>query len=182
MEDEHVRRLAEARSYIARRIEELENEIKVLRLLLDLVNAALSRESFTRASELAPAAAAPRPGRDMGELVSELTISSRSGRELARFEVYERGVVIRPLIEVPLDTPPFRSFFVAKILEGYRRKDEELVKAGRISEDEAFDYELDEEGGIVREIRVYNYRERRRLDELRSALRWTLNRVLERMR
>lgn len=181
MEDEHVRRLAEVKSYITKRIEVLENEIQALRLLLDLVNAALSRESFTRASELAPGAA-PKPSREVGELVSELTISSRNGRELARFEVYEHGVVIRPLVELPTDSPPFRSFFLAKILEGYRKKDEELVKAGRIGEDEAFDYELEEEGGIVKEIRVYNYRERRRLDELRSALRWTLNRVLERMR
>lgn len=181
--EEHVRKLAEIRSYIQRRIRELEEERRKLELVLELVDAALSRESFTRASELPREAVAEvRPERELGRPISELTISARGGRELARFQVYEKGVIVRPLIDLPFSTPPFKNFFVAKILEGYKRKDEELVEAGKLSEDQVFDYELVEEGGFVREIRMYNYRERRRLDELRSALRWTLNRVLERMR
>ena len=155
--------------------------------MLSMVDEALSKESFTKASELPRGAGervvSLRPATEaMGRLITEYTITSREGRELAKFIVYDKGVLIKPLIDLPIDSPPFRSFFLAKILNGYRRKDDELVTAGSIMEEEAFDYEIDEEGGLVREIRVYNYRERRRLDELRSALRWTLNRVLERMR
>ncbi len=182
MEDERLRRLAEAKSYVQRRIEELEGELEVLKLLASLIDSALSQESFVRASELPRAPAPARPEREeLGQLVSESSVVARDGREMAKLAVYERGIVIKPTIELPLDTPPLRNFFVAKILDGYKRKDEELVKAGEISEGEAFDYEIVEEGGLVREIRIRNYRERRRLDEIRSALRWTLNRVLERM-
>jgi hypothetical protein len=117
----------------------------------------------------------------LGSRVSEHAVTSRDGKELARVVVYERGLVIKPLIDLPADSPPLRSFFVAKILEGYKRKDGEMVEAGELAEEEAFDYEVVEEGGLVKEIRVVNYRERRRLDEIRSALRWTLQRVLERM-
>jgi len=178
-----VQRLAEAKSYLQRRIEELEAELELLRTLSKLVDAALSRESFVRASELpreAPAPPAAEGPSDMGQLLSETSVTSREGRELAKVLTYERGVVVRPLIDLPVDSPPFRSFFLAKILDGYRRKDEELVKAGELAEDEAFDYEVREEGGLVREIRIRNYRDERRLREIKSALRWTLNRVLER--
>lgn len=186
MENERVKRLAEAKSYIQKRIDELESEVELLKLILSVIDTALSRESFTKAAELpreAPREApqAPLAEADLGAQVSEAAVTSRDGRELARLVVYEKGLVIKPLMDLPIDSPPLRSFFVAKVLEGYKRKDEELVRAGEILEDEAFDYEVAEEEGLVKEIIVRNYRERRRLDEIRSALRWTLNRVLERM-
>ena len=186
MENERVKRLAEAKSYIQKRIDELESEVELLKLILSVIDTALSRESFTKAAELpreAPREApqAPPAEADLGAQVSEAAVTSRDGRELARLVVYEKGLVIKPLMDLPVDSPPLRSFFIAKVLEGYKRKDEELVRAGEILEDEAFDYEVAEEGGLVKEIIVRNYRERRRLDEIRSALRWTLNRVLERM-
>lgn len=186
MENERVKRLAEAKSYIQKRIDELESEVELLKLILNVIDTALSRESFTKAAELpreAPREApqAPPAEADLGAQVSEAAVTSRDGRELARLVVYEKGLVIKPLMDLPVDSPPLRSFFIAKVLEGYKRKDEELVRAGEIPEDEAFDYEVAEEGGLVKEIIVRNYRERRRLDEIRSALRWTLNRVLERM-
>lgn len=186
MENERVKRLAEAKSYIQKRIDELESEVELLKLILSVIDTALSRESFTKAAELpreAPREApqAPLAEADLGAQVSEAAVTSRDGRELARLVVFEKGLVIKPLMDLPVDSPPLRSFFVAKVLEGYKRKDEELVRAGEILEDEAFDYEVAEEGGLVKEIIVRNYRERRRLDEIRSALRWTLNRVLERM-
>lgn len=186
MENERVKRLAEAKSYIQKRIDELESEVELLKLILSVIDTALSRESFTKAAELpreAPREApqAPPAEADLGAQVSEAAVTSRDGRELARLVVYEKGLVIKPLMDLPVDSPPLRSFFIAKVLEGYKRKDEELVKAGEIPEDETFDYEVAEEGGLVKEIIVRNYRERRRLDEIRSALRWTLNRVLERM-
>lgn len=192
MGDERVRRLAEVKSYLQKRIEELSGELEQLKLLLATVDSALSQESFTRASELVrePYPAPPAPGAleqealesRLGGLVLESPVTSREGKRLADVAIYERGVVIKPLIDLPTDSPPLRNFFLARILEGYRKRDEELVRAGETREDDAFDYEVVEEGGLAREIRVYNYRDRRRLDEIRGALRWTLNRVVERMR
>jgi len=188
VEEDKVRSLAEAKSYLERRIEELERELRSLQALLAMVNQALSRESFTRASELVEeraekaAAPPPAPAVDMGRPVSEFSITSRSGETLAQVEVFERGAVLKPLIKLPADTPPFRNFFVARILEGFKMKDEEAVNAGELLPEDAFDYEVREEGGYVAEIRVYNHREAQRLDELRSAFRWTMHRVLEKQR
>lgn len=180
MDQEDVRRLAEAKSYLQKRIEELEGEINLLKTLLSLVDVALSRESFTRASEL-PRETPSTARLELGAQVSETVLTSREGREVAKLTVYEKGLTVKPLIELPGDTPPLRSFFINKILDGYKRKDEELLRTGEIGDDEAFDYEIVEEGGLVKEIRILNYREKRRLDEIRSALRWTLNRVVERL-
>lgn len=188
MEEDRVRRLAEVKSYLQRKVEELEDELELLKLLVNLVDSALSSESFTKASELprmetekTVVPLAPSVENRLGKMLTEQSVTSREGKKLASLLVYEHGIVVKPLMEVPVDSPPIRSFFIAKILEGYKRKDEELVNAGGLSEDEALDYEIIDEEGLIKEIRVINYRERRRLDELRSSLRWALNRVLERV-
>ena len=103
------------------------------------------------------------------------------GAELARFTVYERGLVIEPLIEVPGDSPPFLNFFVVKVLNELRKADERAARYGDIEPEERLDYAVEEdERGLVRKVTVWNWRERRRLEDIKGAAKWALARVLER--
>ncbi|MCC6051441.1 MAG: hypothetical protein LM580_12080, partial [Thermofilum sp.] len=117
---------------------------------------------------------------ELGRRLSEEVLKSREGRELALFAVYERGLVIKPVIEVPGDSPPFLKFFIEKVLVGYRRADERAARYGDIDEGEKLDFEVHEEEGLVRRVIVWNWRERRRLEDIKGAVRWALSRVLER--
>lgn len=117
---------------------------------------------------------------ELGRKLSEEVLKSREGRELAKLAVYEKGLVVEPLVEVPSDSPPFLKFLVMKVLNGYRKADEKAVKYGDIKPGEALDFAAFEEEGRVKKLIVWNWREKRRLEDIKGAVRWALARVLER--
>jgi len=176
MDEDRVRALAEAKSFLEKRLKELESEAKAIRTLLLLVDQALGRESFVTAAEL-------RKEREEvveEKPISEFSITSRSGELIAKMIVYKNRIVVRPHIELHTDTPPFRSFLIARTLEGYRKKDLRRVEEGEIMEGEALNYRVEEdERGVLKELVIENYGDKQRLFELRGAIRWTLNKMYE---
>jgi hypothetical protein len=120
-------------------------------------------------------------GEDLGRRLSEEVLKSREGRALAKLAVYEKGLVVEPLVEVPSDSPPFLKFLVMKVLNEYRKADERAARYGDIEPGEKLDYAVEEDGeGRVQRVIVWNWRERRRLEDIKSAAKWALARVLER--
>lgn len=185
---EEAKRLAELKQFLERRIEELRRELEALEEISRLVDAALSSASFVRASELAarpqppPAqpqrrAEAPQPRQEAP--LSEAVITSRqTGEKLARVVVYPSRIEIVFLREFSASTPPFESFFVRKVLEGFRKKDEDLIARGEKSPGEGFDYQIEEEGGVLKRIVITNYGDKSVVDEVKSTLRWTLEKMV----
>jgi len=173
---------------LERRIEELRRELEALEEISRLVDAALSSASFVRASELAARPQAPpaqpqrkteAPPRQEAPL-SEAVVTSRStGEKLARVVVYPSRIEIVFLREFSASTPPFESFFVRKVLEGFKRRDEDLIVRGEKSPGEGFDYQIEEDGSILRRILITNYGDKKVVDEIKSTLRWTLEKMVE---
>ena len=60
-----------------------------------------------------------------------------------------------------------------------RRKDEADVVAGRLPRERVLRYEVVERDGRIERIHVFNYRERRRLNEVINTATWTFARMLE---
>jgi hypothetical protein len=75
---------------------------------------------------------------------------------LANAEISPDAVVIVPApgINLNANTPPFKSFFLNRILEGMKNKDAEKVSQGALSESDALNYKIeeDESGGIIKRI------------------------------
>ena len=84
--------------------------------------------------------------------------------------VYNSTYVTIPLandIILNINTPPFKSFFINRILEGMKTKDREKFQKGEINESQIIEYKIDtDEHGDIRSITVSNYRERERLNEI----------------
>jgi len=79
-----------------------------------------------------------------------------------------------------INTPPFKSFFINRILEGMKTKDREKFQKGEINESHIIEYKVDtDEHGDIRSITVSNYRERERLNEIFNTATWVLTRMLE---
>jgi len=97
--------------------------------------------------------------------------------------VYNSTYVTIPLandIILNINTPPFKSFFINRILEGMKTKDREKFEKGEINESQMIDYKVDtDENGDIRSITVSNYRERERLNEIFNTATWVLTRMLE---
>jgi hypothetical protein len=83
-------------------------------------------------------------------------------------------------INLNVNTPPFKTFFLNRILEGMRTKDKEKVQKGELDESEIIDYKVDnDEKGKINSVMISNYRERERLNEIFNTATWVFTRMLE---
>jgi hypothetical protein len=76
-------------------------------------------------------------------------------------------------------TPPFQSFFVDRVIGEMRRKDEMAVDAGSKDPMAMIEHEIILDGDIIKEILIKNIDEDARVRELKSSIRWTFERMLE---
>lgn len=197
--EEELKALAELKKELEERLAKLEKEMEHVKLLLKLTDAALAARSFKPASKLVEAAEAeaappavkatppspPTPTPPAGEVLQEIPLrSSQTGELLARMYVGRDFVRIVPADDksFSIKVPPFNTFFVERILAEMRRKDEEQMLAGLKDEDEVLHFEVRTDGDIIKEIFIGNIKDRNRVREIRSALRWTFERMLEKTR
>ena len=101
---------------------------------------------------------------------------------LAKAEYSTHFVDIVPSDNILLNTntAPFRSFFLGRILDGMKVKDEEKTRNLQIKESESLTYFVEEdENNIIRKIRVNNYRDKERLNEIFNTCTWVFSRMIE---
>lgn len=101
---------------------------------------------------------------------------------LANAEVSSGAVIIVPApgVSLSVNTPPFRSFFLNRILEGMKGKDTEKVGQGALREQEALNYKVEEDNnGQIKRIVINNYRDKDRLQEIFNTSAWVFTRMLE---
>jgi hypothetical protein len=101
---------------------------------------------------------------------------------LANAEISPDAVVIVPAsgIDLNANTPPFKSFFLNRILEGMKNKDAEKVSQGALGETDALNYQVEEDdSGIIKQIVINKYREKDRLQEIFNTSAWVFTRMLE---
>jgi len=187
MEDEKIRKIAQLREMLEERATKLEAELEGMRTLLSFINDLLLEKSFKRAEEIAkpvtpkPAEVVPPPARPEKQ-VRTVPLKTGAGELLANLNVEDDLMRIIPASDKKfnVNTPPFTAFLVQRILGKMRETDQELVREGRMMPQEALVYELKKDGDILQEITVRNFRPQRER-ELRSATRWTLEKMYEKM-
>ena len=83
-------------------------------------------------------------------------------------------------INLNVNTQPFKSFFLNRILEGMKARDVEKVNRGEIQESESLNYQIEEkDGAVIKKIMISNYREKERLNEIFNTSTWVLTRMME---
>ncbi len=183
-DEDVVEKLMELRTYLENRLKEIEEESERLRVLAKLVEEVLVSRSFRVAETLQPTPPSkretPSPAADLEESVP---LTTANGVSLAAMVVAPSTVRIIPVEEVEfrLQTPPFQSFFVARILESMRAKDEDAARKGEVLPENALSYDIVTEGDVIKEVVVRNYGSETRLREIKSACRWTLEKMYERI-
>lgn len=182
--DEEIKRAASNKEWIEERIAELEGQIEKLRETLLVVDSVLKRTSFRRAAEIPPATeeTSPPPKKEIGQVSDVRQIRRGKGGPLvANAYVSSESVSIVPTTDARLgaNTPPFKTFFVNRILEGMKQKDKEIAEQGQISADSMVEYSVDEKDGMIEKIVIKNYRDKQRLDEIINTATWAFSRMLE---
>lgn len=181
-------------------LDRLNVEIKEVQATLDTVNTILLEKGFKR-GDLKDAPATPAPVHVPKEVVlpkqvaeapkpetpneTETVIPLKTMNEeplaLMYFEKQQIHVMPDESKKFSVNTPPFSNFLVEKVFAKMQEKDKELVRLGQLTTDKMFSYNIAREGDLIREIIIKNVDEER-LKELKSSIRWTLEKMYEKMK
>ena len=159
-------------------LEKLEKNL----LLLDLV---LKESSFTKASQLTKSTKDQNSKKEVSEESSTKKIipikQGNNGKILANANITEKqvSILLSDEIKVDANTPPFKSFFLDRIIGEMKKKDLQEVNEGRIQKDAIIECMINKEGSEMKEINVRNYRYKERINELINTIGWSLSRMLE---
>lgn len=100
---------------------------------------------------------------------------------LATVKVSTSSVEIIPekSLSFDINTPPFKTFFIKRILDGMVNQDKEQLRKKQIDGGELLTYQIDEADGIIKKIIINNYREKERLTDIFNTSAWVFTRMLE---
>jgi len=186
-EEEKLKRIAELRSLLEKRIKETETELEGLRTVLEFVDAQLLQKGFKRAEVGKPAPtplAAVEPAVASSEIEFEevVPLKTVAGDLLATLYVAEESIRVVPAEDKTFDvnTPPFMPFLVERVLAKMQERDQEATRTGDVTPDKILSYSIVRDGDVIREITIKNVGSER-LRELKSTIRWTLEKMYEKV-
>jgi len=195
--DDEIKNVAEKREWVQNKIDALTLELNNLRDLSNILDLFLKQNSFTSADQIKPTSdnvtvdsSIPSTSSDASNASntsspesSQFTVhplsSIKGGENLGNAYLSKSQLKIEPASSLNLNTPPFKSFFLDRILEGMRSKDSDLSKKGELSSNEILNYEIIDDSGLIKEIKISNYGDNHRAKEILNTVSWTFSRMLE---
>jgi len=179
-EEEKLKRIAELRSILEKRISETETELEGLRVILEFVDATLLEKGFKRVDMRKPTLMKPVDTSPAIESEEAVPLKTVAGDLLANLYVAEGSMRIVPAEDKMFDvnTPPFMPFLVERVLTKMQERDQEAARTGEITPDKILSYNIVRDGDVIREIAIKNAGSER-LRELKSTVRWTLEKMYE---
>jgi hypothetical protein len=191
---EKIKRLVSFKQTLEKRVEALKSELKELQDALEALNFILLEKGFKRAEitkspsetegllpkEEVPAEPSPLPTTEYESITPLKTVT---GELLATLHVSEDSLRVVPAEDKNFDvnTPPFTPFLVERVFAKMQEKDNELARTEQIASEKIFSYNIVRDGDVIREITVKNV-DQDRLRELKSSIRWTLEKMYEKMK
>lgn len=196
-DSEKMKALVAFKKKLEERVEKLDSELKETQAMLDVVNSVLLEKGFKRGDikkvtvlpeEAAPpaqaaVAAGEKSAQRAAEPESVIPLKTVNDESLAIIYVEKQTLHVLPdeSKHFSVNTPPFNNFLVERVLAKMQEKDNELVRMGQLTPDKMFAYTITREGDSLREIVIKNVDEER-LRELKSSIRWTLEKMYEKMK
>ncbi len=175
---ERIKKMTEFRVILEKRVREMEIELEGLRALLGFIDDILFEGGFKRV-EIEPSLNQSE-GISTSGIVESLPLKTITGDLLANLLIHEDvlRIVLDEGKEFNIHTPPFKSFFLERVLTQIQEKDKEALSKGDIPPDKMLSYRIESDGDLIREINIRNVTTDRQR-ELISAIRWTLEKMHE---
>jgi hypothetical protein len=208
---ERMKSLIAFKKRLEDRLEALNVEAKEVQAALDTVNQMLLEKGFKRGDmkEVPPPSTLPKevvlpPQETMQPPPVTITKITPSPVQLQTPEDRENVIPLKTMNDEPLaiiffgkdssihvlpdeskhfsiNTPPFSNFLVEKVLAKMQEKDAELARSNQLTPDKNFTFNIVKEQDLIREIIIQNADDER-LKELKSSIRWTLEKMYEKMK
>ena len=185
-EREKIKKIAKLRALLEKRVETMETELDGLKTLLGLIDTTLVKEGFKRAELSKPIQPAPKQETappPVSKQKKGVPLKTVTGDLLAQLYIEKDSmeVVLAEDKNFDINTPPFTSFFVERVLAKMQEKDREAASKGKITPEQILSYNIKRDGNLIREIEIRNISPGRSR-ELKSSIRWTLEKMFDRMK
>ena len=183
--EEQVKDIVALKESLIEQIDKHQESIETLEKNIIILDSFLKDSSFTKASQL----------ETIRKMESQNTVENTKKPEENSIPIKRAGddklianayvtpeqvsIILDDEIEISDDTPPFKSFFLDRIIGEMKKKDFIEVENGKIQKESIIDYIINKNGTDIREIIVKNYRQKERVNELINTAGWSLTRMLE---
>jgi len=180
--EEQIRDIVALKDNLISQIDKHQESIEMLEKNLKILDLILKETSFTKASSLVknttaiskstntkiPEDAVPIKRGNNGEIIANAYVTAD-----------KVSIILDDGMEISEDTPPFKSFFIDRIIGEMKRKDSIDAENGKIQKESVIDYIINKNGSDIREIIIKNYRQKDRINEIINTAGWSLTRMLE---
>lgn len=187
-----LKKLADFRQRLEKRIEEISAELEGLLVLLEFADATLLEKGFKRAEAANPSVSESLSSTSISKppikvavppvveyefvvplktVTGDLLANLYSGKNSLR-------IILAEDKEFNVNTPPFLQFLVERVFVKMQDKDRQAAASGELEPDQMFSFKIVQDNNILREVLVENVSEDR-MRELKSTIRWTLEKMFE---
>ncbi|MBD3404917.1 MAG: hypothetical protein GF411_02135 [Candidatus Lokiarchaeota archaeon] len=182
MENPNIKILLELRSDLEEQIEKHRKEIETLQSYIRALDSMIDVGSFSTADAVMAEAQdtiEDETPDEEPELKTIVVMNKARDLELATIEILDQELRIIPsetaLYDIKLGA--FAKFFLDKILGQFQREDRQRVEQDELDWEDAFEFNVIAEDGILDEILIHNYGSEARLNEIERTLRWSLEKI-----
>ena len=194
--EEQIKEIVSWRQDLVKQIGKHTQAIKILEKRLIVLDSMLKESSFSKASSLEITNEIPEEIKasslEITNKIPEEKVIVKVGKSIPITsgndgKVIANAIVTPEQVEIILENnmgiaaevPPFKSFFIDRIIGEMKRKDTADADSGKIQKDAIIDYIINKNGSDIREIIIKNYREQERVNEIISTASWSFTRILE---
>ncbi|QMU53961.1 MAG: hypothetical protein GKS07_02980 [Nitrosopumilus sp.] len=185
--EEQIKEIVTLKESLIKQIDKHQEGIEMIETNITVLDSFLKNSSFTKASKLeikTDTIRKPEERSIPNEKPEERSIPikrTNDGKLIANAYVTPKqvSIVLDNEILINIDTPPFKSFFLDRILGEMKKRDQAEAEDGKIQRESMIDYIINKNGTNIREIIIKNYRQKERVTELINTAGWSLTRMLE---
>jgi hypothetical protein len=188
-EKEDTQLLLQIRTNLEEKIKTLETEITDCETAIKKIDDFIVKQGFRKLTLNSPQAQKSEENLETSVEESlkdqqlQTSIKSKNGTTLGVLVIEDNVLRFQPSkeFEFMVDSPPFQSFFIERVLANMRKVDEEQAAKGELEYQEVLSFEVSDENGVITSINISNILDDRRLREIRSSLRWTLDKMYDKL-
>ena len=185
--EEQIKEIVTLKESLIEQIDKHQEGIEMIEKNITVLDSFLKNSSFTKASKLEIKTESIRKPEERSipiEKPEERSIPikrTNDGKLIANAYVTPKqvSIVLDNEILINVDTPPFKSFFLDRIIGEMKKRDQAEAEDGKIQRESMIDYIINKNGANIREIIIKNYRQKERVTELINTAGWSLTRMLE---
>ena len=192
-----IRKLLKIRTDLEERAEQLQLEIDDLKIAMAEIDKNIIQHGFRQPDTVFQPMKLPEVKKEEPKLIESKShevkpesnvdgssIQAKDGTVLGRVQIAGDDILFTPRegLSFTISTPPFQSFLIERVLANMKTTDEARAATGEITPEQVLSYKVEVDEDVIKSVSVRNVGGERRLREIQSSLRWSFDKMYDKMK